>query len=747
MNTAQPHERRALHYEIFKTGLASPNAGGVTRLRQAASFIYIDAAMSTSAAEVSTPLTDPSLYIDRELSWLEFNQRVLDQAIDDYHPLLERVKFLGIVGSNLDEFFMVRVATLQRALRAGSGHRSLNGLTMAEELAAIRKRATKLMNDQATCWQERLAPALAAYGVRFLEPDDYTDETRRFLASYFRSEVYPLLTPLAFDPGHPFPLISNRSKNFAVVVRHGRRNKFARVKVPPLLPRFVSLPPKAAAGAPHGFAFLEDVVRLNLGDLFPGFTVADAHLFRVIRDTDMEVPDAADDLLETVDRTLKQLRYGMPSLLQVEAAMPRRVLNILIENFEIGDDVVMRTPNRLDFCDWRMLHKLPLPQLKDAPFVPRTLWGASHHETWVFDEIRDQDFLLHHPFDSFDAVETFVRQATADPAVAGIKMTLYRIGENSPLVDLLIEAADAGKQVAVLVELKARFDERNNIRWATRLEEAGVHVVYGLEKLKTHCKLCLVVRKEPNGVRRYAHIGTGNYNALTAQIYTDLSLFTADANVLDDVSEIFNALTGYSQRTDYRELLVAPSGLRDRLTTLLEREIEHARSGRAAHVIIKNNAITDPAIIATLYRASQAGVDVDLIVRGVCCLRPGVPGVSDRIRVRSVVGRFLEHSRLYYFENEGAPAIYFGSADLMERNLDRRVETICRVRDPAIARELRDVVLDAYLRDNDRAYELVDRRYRRVARAANEQAVSAQQLLLDWYTSKTGSVDDTQLLA
>jgi polyphosphate kinase len=688
-------------------------------------------------------LDGSELYINRELSWLEFNQRVLDQALDEAHPLLERVKFLAIVGSNLDEFFMVRVATLLRTQHAGRGYLSPDGLSVAQQLTAIRRRAQTMLRDQAACWNELLRPALAKQGICLLEPESYTAAVRQFLTGYFRSEIFPLLTPLAFDPGHPFPLISNRSQNFAVVVRQGRRTKFARVKMPASLPRFVPLPRAAdAESSQHAFAFLEDVMRMNLGDLFPGVPVVGAHLFRVIRDTDMQMPDGSEDLLETVDRSLKKLREGPPSLLQVEAAMPERVLDILSENFEIQDDVVMRTADRLNFADWMALHRLPLPQLKDAPFVPRTLWVTSHNATSIFDEVKNQDFLLHHPFDSFDAVHTFVQQAVEDPAVVAIKMTLYRIAQNSPLIDLLIEAADAGKQVAVLVELKARFDERNNIAWATRLEEAGVHVVYGLEKLKTHCKVCLVVRQEAGGVKRYAHIGTGNYNRVTAQVYTDVSLFTADSSVLDDVSEVFNSLTGYSQRTEYRELLVAPANLRERLRSAIEREGDHARAGRPSRIIIKNNAVTDPDIIAALYRAAQAGTGIDLIVRGVCCLRPGVSGVSESVRVRSVVGRFLEHSRLYYFENGGDPALYIGSADLMERNLDRRVETLCRIRDAGIARELRHVVLDAYLRDNERAYELIDGRYRRVTPGPGEAPISAQRLLLDWYTQKTTRADD-----
>ncbi len=677
-------------------------------------------------------LHDPSLYTNRELSWLEFNQRVLDQAVADHHPLLERVKFLGIVASNLDEFFMVRVATLRKRQRAGLEQVSPDGLTVSEQLKAIRDRALRMMRDQAACWQDRLRPALGDAGVTFLEEDQYTDRIRRHLAAYFRSDVFPLLTPLAFDPGHPFPHISNRSKNFAVAVRHNRRTKFARVKIPDILPRFVPLPGAATDGPT--FAFLEDVIRQNLDQLFPDVEVLDAHLFRIIRDTDMELQDdGALDLLESVDQSLKKLREAPPCLLQVESTMPRRVLKILVENFEVEDDIVMHSRDRLAFADWRALHALPMPTLKDAPFVPRTLWPP-HHETPVFDDIREQDRLVHHPFDSFSSVETFIRQAVADPGVVAIKMTLYRIGQDSPLVDLLIEAAESGKQVAVLVELKARFDERNNIRWATRLESAGVHVVYGVENLKTHCKLCLIVRKEVDGVRRYVHVGTGNYNHVTSTIYTDFGLFTADAAIGDDVSDVFNYLTGYSKRKEYRELLVAPVSLRSGYLALLDREIEHARAGRPAHVIVKNNAVTDPAVIRGLYRASQAGVEVDMIVRGVCCLKPGVPGVSDRIRVRSIVGRFLEHSRVYWFANGGAPEVYIGSADLMERNLDRRVEAVCRVRDAGLGDHIRSVVLDTYLRDTERAYVLQGERYERAC-AGDGPRVNSQEELLAWYAA------------
>jgi len=682
-------------------------------------------------------LHGPSLYTNRELSWLEFNQRVLDQAIKEHHPLLERVKFLSIVGSNLDEFFMVRVATLRKRQRAGLEQISPDGLTVSDQLAAIRDRAAQMMRDQAACWQDHLRPALAHAGVTFLEEDQYTDAIRRYLAAYFRTDVFPLLTPLAFDPGHPFPLISNRSKNFAVAVRHNRRTKFARVKIPDILPRFVPLP------SPDGpsFAFLEDVIRQNLQLLFPNVEVQDAHLFRVIRDTDMEIQeDAAGDLLESVDQSLKKLREAPPSLLQVENTMPKRVLTILMENFEIEEDIVMHSRDRLGFSDWRALLSLPMPTLKDAPFVPRTLWDAQHHENSVFDEIREQDRLVHHPYDSFSAVETFIRQAVVDPSVVAIKMTLYRIGPDSPLIELLIEAAEAGKQVAVLVELKARLDERNNIKWATRLESAGVHVIYGVENLKTHCKLCLVVRRESGGVRRYVHVGTGNYNATTAQIYTDFGLFTSDPEVGDDVLDVFNYLTGYSKRKDYRELLVAPVSLRAGILALIEREMEHAKQGRTARIIAKNNAITDPAVIRALYRAAQAGVEIDLIVRGACCLRPGIPGVSEHIRVRSVVGRFLEHSRVYWFANGDRPEVYIGSADFMERNLDRRVEAVCRVRDAALADHIRTVALDAYLRDTERAYVLNGDRYEL---ASGSEPFNAQENLLAWYTARRESSNDT----
>jgi polyphosphate kinase len=680
-------------------------------------------------------LKNSALYINRELSWLEFNDRVLAQARDTAHPLLERIKFLAITGTNLDEFFMIRVSTTLKKLQEGIEDVAPDGYNTEQQLDAMRLGAKRMLQSQAEVWTG-LRDLLAAERITFLEVDQWTSEIREHLSTYFSREICPVLTPLAFDPGHPFPLISNLSKNFAVVVRHGGRTKFARVKVPDVLPRFVQLPDTLSPTGVGGqvYVFIEDVIRANMQDLFPGTQVKSAHLFRVVRDADLEFDqEEADDLLETVDRSLKQLRHGALALLQVEADMPTRVLNILAENFEVTSDVIVRTADRMGFGDWMQLTKIHRPELKDAPYTPRNLWRTDEDPEVIFDEIRYQDVLVHHPYESFASVETFLRAAVRDPNVIAIKMTLYRIGANSPLIPLLVEAAEAGKQVAVLVELKARFEERNNILWARRLESHGIHVVYGFADLKTHAKLCLVVRKEPGGIQRYVHTSTGNYNPETAKVYTDIGLFTADPDVVADVSEVFNYLTGYSNQKDYRSLLVAPVQLRSRLTELIMREAEHARAGRPARMIIKVNSVTDDQMIRVLYRASQAGVSIDLIVRGICSLRPGIPGISDHITVRSIVGRFLEHSRIYWFQNGGQEEMYFGSADLMERNLDRRIEALAQVRDPEILQHLRDVVLNSYLRDTDRAFVLDSAgRYERPSSGSG--AFNAQQFLLQHYT-------------
>ena len=673
-------------------------------------------------------LTDPALYINRELSWLAFNERVLAQAQSDAHPLLERVKFLAITANNLDEFFMVRVATLARQRRAGHEIAAPDGLTAGQSLPMVRARAEAMLREIAGCWENTLRPMLIAEEIAIIEPGDYSPAIEQFLEDYFTHRVCPVLTPLAFDPGHPFPYMSNRSKSFAVVVESEGRTRFARVKVPDVLPRFILVPPAISGRRGLTYALLEDVIRLNLGQLFPGMEIGDAHLFRIIRETDIVLQeDGAIDLLESVDQGLRDIRHGPLSLLQVDAGMPARVLDILIENFEIERDVVTRSSARLGFADWMMLTSVERPKLKDVPLVPRTSWHRRDKEA-IFEQIKYRDALLHHPFDSFTTFEAFLDAAIDDEHVVAIKMTLYRVGNKSPLVERLMAAAEAGKQVAVLVELKARFDERSNIGWASRLEESGVHVVYGLMNLKTHCKLCLVIRKEGDAIQRYVHIGTGNYNRATAQVYTDFGLFTANPRIAADASELFNYLTGYSRQRSYRELIVAPVALRERLMALIDREIEHHVEGRPAGIIIKNNAISDPGIIQGLYRASRAGVPVRAIARGICCLRPGIPGISETIEVRSIVGRYLEHSRIYCFQNGAHPVVYLGSADLMERNLDRRVETLCPVLDPDIARFIRETVLEAYLTDTQRTSILrADGSYVPVSTTA--ASIDAQQLL------------------
>jgi len=610
---------------------------------------------------------------------LSFNQRVLAQAKDG-HPLLERVKFFAIAANNLDEFFMVRL-----------DHRD----------SRARAQAKAMLEELSQFWDETLRAQLADSRIVIVGPDAYTDDDRAYLQRHFSVDVCPVLTPLAFDSGHPFPLVSNLSKNLAVVVEHKGRTKFARVKVPDLLPRFVALPGDEGI---RRFAMLEDAIRQNLGQLFSGVGIRTAHMFRVLRNMEVSVThsqDTAETLMEVIDRGLREQRHSPLSLLEVEEGIPDRVLDLLIDNFEASQDVIVRARGRMGFADWMALSSIARPDLRDRPFKPARIWRKGTRD--IFEDIRHRDQMVHHPFDSFKSVEAFVDAAVDDPRVIGIKTTLYRTGSNSPIVDRLITAAERGKQVAVLVELKARFDERSNIEWAKRLEDAGVHVVYGVEKLKTHCKICMVLRKEESEIRRYVHIGTGNYNRATAQVYTDIGIFTANQQIVADVSELFNYLTGYSNQTDYRELLIAPVALRRRFGKLVAREIAHARQGKPAHIIIKCNALTDARVVRLLYRASRAGVTIDLIVRGMCALRPGVPGISERITVRSIVGRFLEHSRIWYFENDGKAELYIGSADLMERNLNKRVEAVCPVLDTELSRFLRHVILEAYLRDNVRA--------------------------------------------
>ncbi|HSO05423.1 MAG TPA: RNA degradosome polyphosphate kinase [Candidatus Limnocylindrales bacterium] len=635
---------------------------------------------ATPPARTTAPSPEPlpaDRFADRELSWLAFNERVLELAEDTTLPLLERAKFLAIFASNLDEFFMVRVAGLKRRIDAGIAVRAASGLMPRDLLELILNRTRALMDRHAACFGDSVLPGLRAEGIQLLRYHQATDDERAALQRTFADKVFPVLTPLAVDPAHPFPYISGLSLNLAVVVRNPGTGTelFARVKVPQSLPRFLQV-------GPERFVPLEDVIAANLSDLFPGMDILQQHSFRVTRNEDVEVEeDDAENLLKALERELNRRRFGPPVRLEVERSIDPYVLELLVRELGISEEEVFPLPGPLDLTGLWTIVGLDREDLKEAKFLPKTSLQLSEVETAappdVLEAMRDHDVLLHHPYDSFStSVQRFLEQAAADPKVLAIKQTLYRTSGDSPIVDALIDAAQAGKQVLALVEIKARFDERANISWARKLERQGVHVVYGLVGLKTHCKLSMVVRDDGERLRRYVHIGTGNYHPKTARLYEDLGLLTTDPAVGEDVSNVFNVLSGYSMNTTYNRLLVAPHSIRSGLVERIEREVEHHRAGRPARVRFKCNSIVDEAIIDSLYRASQAGVPVDIWVRGICAVRPGVPGLSDNIRVHSVLGRFLEHSRAYEFANGGDTETWIGSADLMHRNLDRRVEVL-----------------------------------------------------------------------
>ena len=685
---------------------------------------------------------DQRAYINRELSLLDFQERVLEEAVDPKNPLLERLKFLAIVGSNLDEFFMVRVAGLKQQLEAGVFDLPPDGMTPAEQLVAIRRRATDLMGRARLCLRQELMPALAAEGIQLLDYHELSDKQRERAREYFEEHVYPVLTPLAFDPGRPFPHISNLSMNLAVVIRDPEgQERFARVKVPATLPQLV--PVKKRSGGlrkngtvphTHTFVWLDQLIATHLDRLFPGMTVVESHPFRVTRNADMVIQELeADDLLETIEEGVRRRRFGTVTRLTLHLGMPAHIRGILRQNLGVDPNDVYPLDGPLNLgCLWEV-YRIERHDLKEAPFLPAVEPALDNRteKRDLFAAIRRRPRLLHHPYDSFQPVIDFLRTAAHDPEVLAIKMTLYRVGRNSPVVEALLDAQENGKQVAVLVELKARFDEESNIQWARALEAQGVHVVYGLLGLKTHSKVALVVRREGKRLRRYVHLATGNYNSVTSTLYTDLGCFTCDEEIGADATDLFNYLTGYSAKNDYRSLLVAPINLRRRLEELIQREIAQARAGRPARLIFKVNSLVDRPMIKLLYAASQAGVECDLIVRGICCLRPGLPGLSERIRVRSIVGRFLEHSRIFWFGNDGAEEIYLGSADLMPRNLNHRVEVIFPVVEPGLVRYLRDEVLAACLADNVKARVLRgDGVYERVAVAPGEEPVSSQERLL-----------------
>jgi polyphosphate kinase len=659
-------------------------------------------ASAISAVPVNPPARTPApasglpddRYLNRELSWLDFNARVLALAEDPSQPLLERAKFLAIFASNLDEFYMVRVAGLKRRDDTGLAVRSADGLSPREQLARIAARSQAIAEAQARVFLDHVRPELKAAGIRILRWDELAEDQRGRLSDYFSAQVYPVLTPLAVDPAHPFPYISNLSLNLAVTVRdpEGRTERFARVKVPNNVPRLVRV-----ATDDHTITFLplEDLIAAHLDELFTGMEVAEVHAFRVTRNADLEVEEDRDeDLLQSLERELARRRFGPPVRLEVTDTMSEHVLELLLRELDVHPGDVVTVPGLLDLTALWALHGVDRPDLKDEPFVPATHPAFAERETprSVFATLREGDVLVHHPYDSFStSVQRFIEQAAADPGVLAIKQTLYRTSGDSPIVDALIDAAAAGKQVVALVEIKARFDEQANIRWARELEKAGVHVVYGLVGLKTHCKTLLVVRQEGSVIRRYCHIGTGNYNPKTARLYEDIGVLTADATIGSDLSDLFNSLTGYSRQTSYRSLLVAPNGVRRGIVRRIDEEIEAHRAGNSySRIRIKVNSLVDEQVIDALYRASQAGVAVDVVVRGICALRPGRPGLSENITVRSILGRFLEHSRVFHFG--AAQEYWIGSADMMHRNLDRRVEVLLRVADPELADQLAEML-------------------------------------------------------
>jgi len=681
-------------------------------------------------------LDDPKFYLNRELSLLAFQRRVLDEARDTSNPILERVKFLAIVGSNLDEFFMVRVAGIEQQVESGIVEVGPDGMTAAEVLEALREEAGELQQEARRCWKAELLPELAGAGIMVVDHAELEDNQRAFINDYFHASVFPVLTPLAFDPGRPFPHISNLSLNLAVTIRdRSGVQHFARVKVPDTLPQLVRVNGTNKKRSKKAtFVWLEQVIAANLPSLFPGMEIVEAQPFHVTRNSDMEIQELeAADLLETVEEGVRQRRFGSVVRLEVSESMPDELVALLISNLEVEEGTVFRLSSPLGLGRLMALFALDRPELKEPPFQAAIPMGLEQkgEDDDIFSAIRRKDILMHHPFDSFQPLVDFLNKAARDPNVLAIKMTLYRVGRNSPVVEALLAAQAHGKQVAVLVELKARFDEESNIEWARALEREGVHVVYGLLGLKIHSKIAMVVRREGDVIRRYVHLATGNYNAGTAKLYTDIGIFTCNEDIGADATDLFNYLTGYSAKADYRKLLVAPINLRRDFEALIEREIEHQQEGEQGHIILKMNALTDRPMILLLYKASQAGVKVELLVRGICSLRPGAPGVSENITVTSIVGRFLEHSRIYYFRNGGNEQIYLGSADLMNRNINRRVETLFPILNPRMVKFLLHDVLAIYLADNRKARRMqADGSYVRVERSGSEPIFSSQAKLL-----------------
>jgi polyphosphate kinase len=690
--------------------------------------------VAEDAAFLPLELPRSSEYLfNRELSLIEFFRRVLDEGLDKTQPLLERLKFLAILSSNLDEFFMIRVSSLKEKY---GDKVSPDGMTPAEQLTEIRKRLTEIIESQTNCLQEEILPELSKEGIVVVSCDSLPESERGYLREYFKHKIYPVLTPQAVDPSHPFPYISGGSLNLGLVVKPNVKRRiekalykykagdemFVRIKIPPFVPRFIPVEKDS-----NKFVLVEDLIAANVQMLVPEATPDACHLFRITRDGDIGLrEEEAEDLLQMMEENLKQRRFGDVVRLEVSKKMPCEMVKYLTESLEISSDDIYQIDGPINIADFMFLYKADRPDLKDAPLnVARPAIFNGGEST--FDLIKRDDILLHHPYMPYSIITDFLKEAVEDPDVLAIKMCLYRIGADSSIAPLLIEASERGKQVTVLIELKARFDEENNIEWAKRFERAGVHVIYGILGLKTHCKTTLIVRREGEELRRYVHLATGNYNPETSAVYTDLGLLTDDEEIGADSTELFNFLTAYSQHENYKKLLVAPINLREKMIELINREAENARNGHFARIIAKVNRLADTKIIRALYEASQAGVKIDLIVRGICMLRPGVPGLSENIRVRSIVGRLLEHSRVYYFANGGAEDIYLGSSDWMPRNLDRRVETLAPVETEKLKQYIKDEFLTAYLRDNVKARELLaDGTYQKVLQAADEEAFNCQ---------------------
>jgi polyphosphate kinase len=692
--------------------------------------------MQQPATPSVAALDDPSLYFNRELSWLEFNRRVLEEAQDPSVPLLERLKFLAIFESNLDEFFMVRVGGLQQKVQSGIAYGSgADRMPVKEQLERISLTVREMMDQTYRCFLEDVLPGLEREGIVLRGLKELSEAERKHLDEVFRREIFPVLTPLAIDPGHPFPLLLNKSLNLAVILQRpgSLETLFAVVQVPSVLPRFVPLPSESGPTPRHVFTPLENVIRLHLPELFPGMEIEHDTVFRVTRNSDFEIDDdEVEDLLKTIEEEVRQRRRGAAVRLQIEADAPVEVEQFLMAALDLDPSDVYRHPGLLDLTGLFQIHSLPgYPHLRDPQFVPQPVPEFAQ-ATSLWKAIRTRDILVHHPYESFGHVVDFIETAANDERVLAVKLTLYRTSSDSPVVRALQRAADNGKQVTAVIELKARLDEERNIVWAKSLEKAGVHVVYGFIGLKTHCKVALVVRREDDGIRRYVHLATGNYNPQTARIYTDLGYFTCNSDFCEDASALFNYLTGYCELPQWRKLVVAPSRLQTFMIEKIDREAALQRNGREGRILAKINGILEPAIVQALYRASQAGVRIDLICRGICSLRPNVPGVSENIRVISIVDRFLEHSRIYYFGNDGDPEVYIGSADWMDRNLSRRVEVVFPIEPPELKQRLIREMLATSLADNAKARLLLpDGRYERLKPADMQMRVRSQERFLE----------------